>query len=74
MKIDKKYAGVLAAIIMSVLMATLMSFALTLINVGFNDALLRAFIKTWGMALCVAVPMGMLLMPLVKRIVCKITE
>ena len=74
MKINKKYAGVLTALIMSTLMATVMSFALTLIKVGFDSSLLKAFAVTWMNAICVALPSGLILMPVVKSIVGRITE
>lgn len=74
MKFNKKYAGIITSLCMTTLMVTVVSFVMTIINVGFNEILMFAFLKSLSISLCVAVPTSFLLMPVVGKIVDNLTE
>ena len=73
MKIKKKYAPYISAILMSLGMATVMSFAMAFRNVGMGPMLLSAFTRSWPIAICVAIPTGLVLRPQIQKVVSYIT-
>jgi len=74
MKIDKKYEGILIATLMALSMATVMSFAMTLVNVGFNSHTLSAFARGWSIAIVVALPTGLILTPNIRKLVSRLVN
>lgn len=74
MKIDKKYEGILTAALMAISMGTVMSFAMTFVNVGINNNTLAAFAKAWCIAILVSLPTGLLITPRIRKIVKKLVS
>ncbi|MFA7349116.1 MAG: DUF2798 domain-containing protein [Methylotenera sp.] len=74
MKIPKKYANLVFAFTMSLLMALIMSGVLTALFAGIDHQFishwLRAFIHAWP----IAFPAILIIAPIVKKIVGLITE
>jgi hypothetical protein len=74
MKISQKYSNLLFAFIMSVLMATLMTFIVTIkltgLNADFTLRWLHAFLTAWP----IAFPAILLLAPVTRKLVAKLTE
>jgi Protein of unknown function (DUF2798) len=69
MKINAKHSNLLFAFFMSVLMALLMSGVLTAIHLGFVTQWLHSFVLAWP----IAFPSILLIAPIVRKIVTKIT-
>ena len=72
MKIDKKYSIILFAALMSLGMSFSMSLTLTLVNaglVGFLEKWPRAFI----IGFIVSLPTSLIIIPIVRKIVNKLT-
>ena len=74
MKIPQKHANLLFAFIMSVLMATLMTCIVTLkltgLNAGFFIRWLHAFLTAWP----IAFPAILLLAPITRKLVTRLTS
>ena len=73
MRLPRSYAEPAFALFMSFTMSMLMSAMVTLLNLGsagFPDRWLRA----WGIAFCVALPLVLILAPIGRRLVARITE
>lgn len=73
-KVPKRYSGFVMGIMMATVMAPIMSFVITYLNVGFVDD----FFQKWMVALLgtlpVAFPVVLIVAPVVKGIVDKISE
>jgi len=44
-----------------------MSFAMTAINVGFNQVFLSAWLRGWPIGFCVALPLAYFMPPLIQK-------
>ena len=53
---------------MALLMSCLMSFIVTVVNVGFIDNLVWVWLKAWGVAFSIAFPAIMVVAPIVRRL------
>lgn len=73
MKIKRKYYGLLFALFVSIIMSLIMSFALTLINVGLVPHFLMIWLKSFGISLAVALPISLIIVPLIRKLLDKIT-
>jgi len=69
-KIDKKYATVLTAFLMSASMAFFISLILTYINIGSSPDFLRKWLRGFGMGF----PVALVIFPAVKKVVEKLTS
>ena len=67
--IPQRYTGYVFAFFMSLIMSGVMSLFISLINVGFIDGIFWLWMKAWGMAFIVAFPCGVVVNPLVRRLV-----
>jgi hypothetical protein len=56
---------------MSVIMSMCMSFAMTAINVGFNEQFAPAFLSGWGIGFIVSLPLSFFLPPSIQKIMQK---
>jgi hypothetical protein len=74
MKIDKKYATVLTAFLMSVAMAFFISLILTYINIGLPPDFLQKWLKGFGVGFLVGLPVALVIFPIVKKVVQKLTS
>ena len=74
MKIPKKYSQIVFVLLMALGMSFFMSFALTAINVGINNE----FPARWGRAFLLAYPIAviaaLIIVPVVRKLVDKVTE
>jgi hypothetical protein len=74
MKIPQKYAGLLFAFVMSLLMAFLMSGVLTAVFVGVDGQFIAHWMNGFIHAWPIAFPAILVVAPLVRKIVATLTE
>jgi hypothetical protein len=74
MKIDKRFAPLVNALLMAIVLPFFMTFVVSLVNLGFTDRLVAAWMKTWAIASVAAFPLILILAPLIKKTVGRITE
>lgn len=72
--IPKKYEFVTFAFFMSLFMTILMSFVITLINVGFVDNFFMLWAKAFWRAYIIAFPAVLTVVPLVRKLVKKLVS
>ena len=72
LKIEKKYSGLLTAIIMTVALDSTMAFTMTSINTGWIAGFLQRFVNGWIIGFAVALPTSLLVIPLARRLVNRI--
>lgn len=73
MKFPRRHADRLFAVFMAASMSGIMSLLLTLLNVG-TRAIPWQWLHNWGIAFVIALPCILLLAPIGRRLVTKITE
>jgi len=73
-KISRRYSTILFGIIMSLVMSFTMSLTLTLINLGFIPEFLGRWARAFGISFIVALPTSLMIVPLARKIVEKITS
>jgi len=73
MKIKRKYDGLLFALFVSIIMSLIMSFALTLINVGLIPNFFMIWLKSFGISFAVALPISLIIVPLIRKLLDRIT-
>jgi hypothetical protein len=54
--------------VMGAILIFLMTFVITLVNVGFSDAFVRTWMKAFGIAYVVGVPLIFFLAPVARKI------
>jgi len=73
MKISKKYYSLVLGTILSFIMSVIMSFAITIVNLGFVDT----FLYDWGEAFLagfvISLPTALVVVPIARKIADKIT-
>jgi len=74
MKIKKKYYSFLFALLVSIIMSLIMSFALTLINVGWQPHFFMIWLKAFGISFAVALPVSLIVVPLIRKLLDKIID
>lgn len=62
---------ILVALINAFCMSTLMSFVMCIINVGFGNHFIEAWLKGWIIAFAVAFPLSYILPPRIQKLVDK---
>lgn len=72
--IDAKYQRLVYAFFMVVAMTCIMSFVITVHNVGFIPNLLQVWLKAWGFAFIVAFPTVLFLAPVMQKLVAKLVK
>jgi hypothetical protein len=73
-KIDKKYSTLLFVTIMVLCMTFVISLALTIIRSGFTSGFTLIWLRAWGLAIIVAWPTAMLVVPFARKVVASITR
>lgn len=73
MKIDKKFAGLLNAALMAVILPFFMTLVVVLVNTGISGHFLASWMRTWAIAAIVAFPLIVLLSPLIRKVVARLT-
>lgn len=71
--IEKKYADLIEVLMMSTTMCFFMSLIMTFVHLGFTDNYIASCLKAFFHGLLVAIPVGLIISPLVKRFAKKIT-
>jgi hypothetical protein len=72
MRLDKRHAGMLSAILMAIILPFFMTLVVSLVNLGFTERLLGAWMRTWGIASLAAFPLILVFQPLIKRLVARL--
>ena len=74
MSIDKKWSPYLFAAIMAFAMGFFMSLILTWVNTGIDEGFLNRWIKAFGVGICIAFPVSILVAPVANKTVNKLTK
>ena len=74
LKLDKKYSGLLMAIIMTLALDSTMTFTMTSINTGWTAGVFQRFANGWIIGFVVALPTSLLVIPLARRLVNRIVS
>tara|TARA_Y100001970_G_scaffold217963_1_gene267132 strand:- start:592 stop:813 length:222 start_codon:yes stop_codon:yes gene_type:complete len=72
--LSKKYSQLLFVLIMGFLMSLLMTLIITLVNTGFDNEYTQRFLKAWTISLPIAIGTALLIGPITKKFVDKITK
>lgn len=67
--INRKYQHIVFAFFMASLMSCLMSFIISIFNMGFVDHIFTLWLKAWAFSFCVAFPSVIVVAPIVRRLV-----
>lgn len=73
-KINKKYEKFLFSLFVSILMALIMSFVISWLNLGFVDNFVSIWLSAGTKAFCVGFPAFLISAPVVRKIVAMIVE
>ncbi|MCK4884961.1 DUF2798 domain-containing protein [Candidatus Bathyarchaeota archaeon] len=74
LKLDKKYSGLLTAIIMTIALDSAMTFTMISINTGWTAGFFQRFVNGWIIGFAVALPTSLLAFQLARRIVNRIVS
>jgi hypothetical protein len=72
--IAKKYAPLVFSFFMALLMSGIMSFVISLFNLGWVDGILLRWLQSWVFAFSVALPAIILVTPLVRQLVAAVVR
>tara|TARA_B100001027_G_C15992111_1_gene208786 strand:- start:3 stop:230 length:228 start_codon:yes stop_codon:yes gene_type:complete len=72
--IPKKFSNLIFTLIMGFGMSLLMTFIITYINTGMDDEFIRRFMKAWSISLPVAITAILIVAPITRKFVDKITK
>ena len=72
--IPKKFSNLIFTLIMGFGMSLLMTFIITYINTGLDDEFIRRFMKAWSISLPVAITAILIVAPITRKFVDKITK
>lgn len=67
MKIRKKYLPIWTAVIIGLSMGLIMSFVMTLINVGLVQNFFLLWLKSFAVGALVGIPLALVLVPAIAR-------
>lgn len=73
MKISARYSNLLFGGMLSIIMVTIISGAVTLINQGFNDEFFVRWFRGFATAWPIAFPSVLVVAPFVRKVVAKLT-
>ncbi|MCX2723340.1 DUF2798 domain-containing protein [Roseibium salinum] len=73
-KIPRRYAGLLMGLLMALSMGLIMSFVVTVINLGLRGDFLVKWMIAYAGSLPIGLPTALLVTPIVKSIVDRMTE
>jgi hypothetical protein len=73
-KIPRRYSGVVMGAIMSVAMGSMMSFVVTLLNLGYVDDFFQRWMIAFAGVLPIGFPVSIVVTPIVKAFIDRITE
>ena len=70
----KKYSNLLFILVMGFGMSLLMTLIITYVNTGIDSGYLNRFLKAWAVGLPIAITTALLVGPITKKFVDKITK
>ena len=70
----KKYSNLIFVLIMGFGMSLLMTLIITYINTGIDSGYTKRFLKAWSIGLPIAIVTSLLVGPIAKKFVDKITK
>jgi len=74
MKISRKFTPLLMGIVMGVFMSFLMSLVVTFMNLGFVPDFFFIWMRAWGAAFVISLPIVIVVFPIAKKIVDRFLE
>jgi hypothetical protein len=72
-KMDKRFAPLINAVLMAIILPFFMTLVVSVVNIGFTDRLFGAWMRTWAIASVAAFPLILIFAPLIKKVVGRIT-
>jgi hypothetical protein len=57
---------------MALIMSMFIALIMTIVNIGFNDLFLKAWLTGWGMGFLVSLPLSVLLPPAIQHLMKKL--
>jgi hypothetical protein len=72
--LSKKYSQLLFILVMGFLMSLLLTLIITFVNTGMDNGYINRFLKAWIFSLPIAIGTTVLVGPIAKRFVDKITK
>jgi hypothetical protein len=72
--LSKQYSQFLFILVMGFLMSLLMTLIITFVNTGMDNGYINRFLKAWIFSLPIAIGTTLLVGPIAKRFVDKITK
>lgn len=72
--ISSKYLHYVQTLILSGLMSLVMSFAISLINLGFVDGFFHIWMRAWMIAYAIALPTLLVVFPFVRKLAMRIAS
>jgi len=72
--IPSKYTSYVFSFFMALLMSCIMSFVISVFNVGMIDGILLIWLKAWSFAFVVAFPTVLMVSPLVRKLVSVVVD
>lgn len=67
MKISMKAFNLIFQVLVALLMSLFLSFFMIIINVGINELFLIIWLKSFGLSLIVALPVSLIIVPLLRK-------
>ena len=74
MIVPAKHQQILVGFLMALLMSCIMSFVISVINVGWIDGIASIWLKAWGTAFIIAFPIILLIGPVVRQLATKLVK
>jgi hypothetical protein len=72
--LPKKYANLIFILVMGFSMSLLMTLIITYINTGMDSGYINRFLKAWAVGLPIAIAAALLVGPIARKFVDKITK
>jgi hypothetical protein len=72
--INPKFQKVVFAFFMALIMSCLMSFVITVFNIGLNNQLVHLWLKAWAFAFFVAFPAITLVAPIANKLTIRLVK
>lgn len=67
--ISRKYHKIVFSFLMALFMSCIMSFVISIFNVGMVDNIISIWLKSWSFAFIVAFPTVLMVSPMVHKLV-----
>jgi len=60
------------ALIMGIITTGVISYSLIYLNIGYSEKFLRIWLKSWGMAYVIVIPVILIISPIIQKLVDKV--